>query len=165
MMSGAKHHLDPHFSDCLPETDPGLPEFEPLSGSRRGVCVPARAQRRGVRTVHPMDRKLVSVADLSEYFGLGKPATRRLTKSPTFPNPVVLPKSCLRWFADEVAQWVEDQEPRGVAALPKWEPRPACPARPTPQQRAAAGPSKSRLMAERRAEKIRARMTAAQGGE
>jgi predicted DNA-binding transcriptional regulator AlpA len=63
--------------------------------------------------------KIKTIADLYE---LSRDTSYRVTKDPSFPEPVVLPGGHYRYPAAEVAQWFESRRERPVA---RTKPKPA----------------------------------------
>lgn len=91
---------------------------------------------------------LISLKELAELFGMQTPAARRITRSKDFPAVIVLPGGSLRWFREEVLDWLTSQQrPRHTLdlgqATPK-KPRPgmsraqraALPRKPDPREEA-----------------------------
>ena len=57
-----------------------------------------------------MDNILISLKELAALFGMQTPAARRITQSPHFPSVIVLPGGTLRWYRQEVLDWLSMQQ-------------------------------------------------------
>ena len=73
-------------------------------------------------TVESMDNILISLKELAALFGMQTPAARRITQSPHFPSVIVLPGGTLRWYRQEVLDFLEEYE-HGAKPAKKPEPK------------------------------------------
>lgn len=71
---------------------------------------------------------LISLKELAELFGVSAPTTRRITQADDFPAVIVLPGRSLRWYRQEVLDWLAAQQrPRHTLDLGQATPKTARP--------------------------------------
>ena len=79
---------------------------------------------------------LISLKELAEQFGLTAQTSRRITRANDFPAVIVLPGRTLRWYRQEVLDWLAAQQrPRHTLDLGQATPTKARPGK-TRAQRA-----------------------------